>query len=150
MSTSLTRQVHEMNLKGVLLVLVNGNVAHLKTRDNIRALFVFAVSGVEILARERNSIGGDFDQMAVKYFDIAKRYCLNGNDYQKLLLKYETSLSMDIEKTMQEMSPLGYSGPFPLSSSRPSDWDALVSKEMDSDGEEEQQTIAVVEGEKVE
>lgn len=59
--TCLTRNVQEMNLKGVLLTLVHGNVAHLKTRDNIRAMFIFAVHGVDILARERNSIGSNFD-----------------------------------------------------------------------------------------
>ena len=50
-----------MNLKAVFTTLVHGNVSHLSTRDNSRSMLVLAVAGVENLARERNSLGSDFD-----------------------------------------------------------------------------------------
>ena len=52
-------------------------------------MFVVAVAGVENLAREKKNIEGDFNLHAVKYFDIAKRYCLNAQDYRLLLEKFD-------------------------------------------------------------
>ena len=58
---NLIRNSKEINLKGVLLALVHGNVAHLKRRESMRLMHKFAVRGVEALARERVSLGGNFD-----------------------------------------------------------------------------------------
>jgi hypothetical protein len=82
---NLNRNAHEINLKGTLLALVNGNVAHLKRRDSMRLMNEFALKGVQAIRREQNSMGANFDQICVKYFDIAKRYCLNSADYSKLV-----------------------------------------------------------------
>ena len=68
---NLNRNAQEINLKGTLLALVNGNVAHLKRRDNIRLMHKFALRGVQAIKREQNSLGANFDQICVKYFDIA-------------------------------------------------------------------------------
>ena len=43
---NLNRNAQEINLKGTLLALVNGNVAHLKRRDNMRLMNEFALKGV--------------------------------------------------------------------------------------------------------
>jgi hypothetical protein len=45
-TVNLIRNASEINLKGTLLALVHGNVAHLKRRDNMRLMFEFAVKGV--------------------------------------------------------------------------------------------------------
>lgn len=79
-TVNLIRNCDEINLKGVLLTLVHGNVAHLKRRENMRLMGQFAVKGVAAIARERLSLGNHFEQYCVKYFDIAKRYCLNADD----------------------------------------------------------------------
>ena len=43
----------ELNLKGVLLALINCNQAHLKTRENMRAMRQVALKGVYVLKREK-------------------------------------------------------------------------------------------------
>ena len=58
---NLNRNAFEINLKGTLLALTNGNVAHLKRRDNMRLMFEFSIRGVEALKRERDSLGSDYD-----------------------------------------------------------------------------------------
>ena len=55
--TQLLQNIDEVNLKGVMLVLVNGQVVHLRKRDNIRKLRNVAFKGIGALARERNSLG---------------------------------------------------------------------------------------------
>ena len=80
MATNLIENADQINLKGTLLALVNGNVTHLKRRHNMRLMKSFAFRGLDTLARERKSLGDSFDHVAVKYFDIAKAYCLNYND----------------------------------------------------------------------
>ena len=58
---NLNRNASEINLKGTLLALTNGNIAHLKRRDNMRLMFEFSIRGVEALKRERNSLGTNYD-----------------------------------------------------------------------------------------
>ena len=59
-----------------MLVIVNCQVIHLKRRDNMRLLRQFACKGIDSLVRERDSLGKSFEHTVVKYFDIAKEYCL--------------------------------------------------------------------------
>ena len=73
----LLQNIDEVNLKGVMLVLVNGQVVHLRKRDNIRRLRDVAFKGIGALVRERKSLGENFDLFAVKYYETAKLYCLN-------------------------------------------------------------------------
>lgn len=56
MILKLTNNIEEINLKGVFLVLAHGNMAHLKKRSNVRLMRLFAIKGVETLAREKDSI----------------------------------------------------------------------------------------------
>lgn len=37
----------------------------------------FAVKGVEALAREKKSLGKDFEAKVLQYYDITSKYCLN-------------------------------------------------------------------------
>jgi hypothetical protein len=71
---NLVRNSHEINLKGTVLALHSGNIAKLKLRHNMRLMHTFAIKGVEALARERISLGGGFEHMTVRYYDIASRY----------------------------------------------------------------------------
>lgn len=103
----------------------------------------FSVQGVEVLSREQAKIGKDYDTIAVKYFDIAKRYCLKRPEYQELLDKYTTELSIDIEKLASEVSPLSYSAPFPLSSSHPSEWDDMVATEFNENYQNHDQSTLI-------
>ncbi len=123
---NLNRNAHEINLKGTLLALVNGNVAHLKRRDSMRLMNEFALKGVQAIRREQNSMGANFDQICVKYFDIAKRYCLNSADYSKLVQKFEQELYIDIVKLTEDSSPLGYKQHFPLANVRSEEWQQLA------------------------
>ena len=94
--TRLLQTIEEINLKGVMLVLVNGQVVHLRKRDNIRRLKDVAFMGIDTLVRERGSLGESFDLFAVKYYEAAKIYCLNQSDKQDLVTLFEQKLSLDI------------------------------------------------------
>lgn len=76
---NLTRNINEINLKGIFLVLAHGNVAHLKRRNNVRLLRQFAVKGVETLKDEKKAINDDqaFDMVCAKYYEYSYRFCLN-------------------------------------------------------------------------
>lgn len=71
----------EINLKGVLLAMINCNLPHLKTRENMKAMRQVALKGVHVLKREKQFLdkeSEDFNKIAVKYYDIARRF--NAND----------------------------------------------------------------------
>ena len=89
-----------------MLALVHGNVTHLKKRDNMRKMRAFAFKGVDALVRERESLGEAFEHVAVKYFDIAKGYCLNKEELEDFRKLYEMKLKVDIVQLTDEMSPL--------------------------------------------
>ena len=76
---NLTRNLSEINLKGIFLVLAHGNVAHLKRRNNVRLLRQFAVKGIETLKDERKTINEEsaFDMVCTKYYEYSYRFCLN-------------------------------------------------------------------------
>lgn len=73
----LIQQVDEINLNGIMLILVNGNLTHLKKKENTRLLFQFALAGVPALKKERESLGSEFDVIAAHYYDVASRFVLN-------------------------------------------------------------------------
>ena len=77
------------------------------------------MKGVAAIERERVSLGSHFEQYCVKYFDIAKRYCLNAEDMQKLVTAFQDKVKIDIVQLSQEMSPLGLKLPY-IDSSAPS------------------------------
>lgn len=60
-----------------MLILVNGNMTHLKKRENTRLLFQFAIAGIPALKKERESLGNGFDVVAAHYYDVASRFVLN-------------------------------------------------------------------------
>lgn len=81
---NLTRNADDINLKGTMLVLVNGNIAGVKRRSNTRLMLDFSIKGLSVLKRERESLGKDFDTIAAKYYDMSRCYCLNGKHHIKL------------------------------------------------------------------
>lgn len=76
---NLIRNISEINLKGIFLVLAHGNVAHLKRRNNVRLLRQFAVKGIETLKDEKKTINDDksFELVCAKYYEYSYRFCLN-------------------------------------------------------------------------
>ena len=102
---------------------------------------VFAFKGVDALVRERDSLGEAFEHVAVKYFDIAKRYCLNEAELDDLRKLYEMKLKVDILQLTDEMSPLNLATLAAQTEDRRSaDWIEKASQaledESDSDFEE--------------
>ena len=63
-----------------MLVLVNGQLVHLKKRDNIRRLKEVGFKGMDALVRERASLGETFELVAAMYYEAVKLYCLNQKD----------------------------------------------------------------------
>ena len=49
--------VDQINLRGTMLILINGKLWSHKKRDNCRMMKDFAVRAIDILARERDSMG---------------------------------------------------------------------------------------------
>lgn len=74
----LIERAEEINLNGVMLILVNANVTHLKRYENSRKMQAFAIKALAVLKRERQSIGKNFEHVAAKYFDLASRFCIKG------------------------------------------------------------------------
>jgi len=100
----LIERCEEINLTGILLVLVNANIAGLKRYENTRKMKAFAIKGIMVLKRERESIGSGFDQMAAKYFDLASRFCLNGKT-QDLEEAMNKELGIDILNIVKKLDP---------------------------------------------
>ncbi len=49
----LIERVDEINLTGILLILVNANITGLKRYENTRKMKAFAIKGLMVLKRER-------------------------------------------------------------------------------------------------
>ena len=98
----------EINLAGIMLVMVNGNITHLKRRETTRLMLEFALKSVDVLQRERVSIGKDFEQMASQYFDLASRFCLNGKT-GPLIERMNAVLELDIVKVVEKLNPFSIS-----------------------------------------
>ena len=50
---NLIRNHMDLNLKAVMMILTQGYLSHLKKRDNLRLMQLFAIKGVSVLNRER-------------------------------------------------------------------------------------------------
>lgn len=110
MIVNLIRNISEINLKGIFLVLAHGNVAHLKRRNNVRLLRQFAVKGVDTLKDERKAINDDssFELVCAKYYEYSYRFCLNAQDKQELQDIFKSVLDIDIVALVERISPLGF------------------------------------------
>ena len=62
------------------MMLINARLWCHKKRDNLRMMKDFAVRGIESLVRERNSLGDQFEQYCVQYYDLSKNYCIRNED----------------------------------------------------------------------
>lgn len=100
----MTEHCDDINLAGIMLVMVNGNVTHLKRRDTTRLMLEFALKGIQVLKREKASIGSDFDKLAAQYFDLASRFCLNAKN-ERLIEEMNTVLDLDIVKLVDKLNP---------------------------------------------
>ena len=105
----MTIRLDEMNMKGIFSVLVHANVAQMRRRDNMRVVTDFTIKAIDVLARERTSMGDNFEQVAVHYFDLARNFHVVESDVDRLRLAFEQKLNMDVEEARKELSPLGQS-----------------------------------------
>lgn len=110
MVVNLIRNINEINLKGIFLVLAHGNMAHLKKRSNVRYMRQFAIKGIDTLNEEKDSINDErtFNVLCVKYYEYSVRYCLNKQDREELHNKFKSALGIDIVELAENMSPLGF------------------------------------------
>lgn len=110
MVVNLQRNINEINLKGVFLVLAHGNMAHLKRRANVRLMRQFAVRGIDTLKEEKEAINDDsaFEMVCAKYYEYSVRYCLNQQDREELHTKFKEALGIDIVELVDRLSPLGF------------------------------------------
>ena len=66
----------------------------------------FALKSVDVLARERQSLGDSFEQVAVHLFDLSSNYHLNESDKNKMSDLMQEKLGLNIEQVRSELSPL--------------------------------------------
>lgn len=64
----------------------------------------FAIKGLAVLKRERESIGKDFEHIAVKYYDLAFRFYLGGAS-KSLVEAMNTELGLDILEVVKKLDP---------------------------------------------
>ena len=107
MIVNLIRTANDINLKGTMLVLVNGSITGVKRRSNTRLMHQFSLKGIQALKRERNSLGKDFENVAVKYYDIAKCFNLNAGNQRELISAFKKELGVDIVALIEKISPMG-------------------------------------------
>ena len=129
---NLQRNISEINLKGIVLVLAQGNVAHLKRRNNVRLLRQFAIRGIDTLKDERDSINDKdtFDMVCAKYYEYSYRYCLNAQDKEEMHAKFREVLGIDIVELVERISPLGFKFTFAKSGSGE---DQIITKDREEE-----------------
>ena len=81
---NLVDHAEHINARGAIMMLINGKLWAHKRRDNLRMMKDFAVRAIESLVRERNSLGDQFEQYCVQYYDLTKTYCLKNEDLQSV------------------------------------------------------------------
>ena len=81
---NLVEHAEHINARGAIMMLINGKLWAHKRRDNLRMMKDFAVRAIESLVRERNSLGDQFEQYCVQYYDLTKTYCLKNEDLQQV------------------------------------------------------------------
>ena len=79
---NLVEHAESINARGAIMMLINGRLWCHKRRDNLRMIKDFAIRAIESLVRERNSLGDQFEQYCVQYYDLSKTYCLKNEDLQ--------------------------------------------------------------------
>jgi hypothetical protein len=104
---NLIRNVDELNLKGVMLVMVNGNIKGMKRRSNSRLMHVFVSRGLNALKNERHSLGIVYEKIACKYYDMAYRFSLKPSENRKLIREFKNVLGLDIKAMIEKLSPMG-------------------------------------------
>lgn len=59
---AMMKRADEINLKGILLVLSNGNITHLKKRDNMRLMHTLNLKVLEHLSKDLKQLFHDFGE----------------------------------------------------------------------------------------
>ena len=77
---NLVEHAENINARGAIMMLINARLWAHNRRDNLRMIKDFAVRAIESLVRERNSLGDQFEQYCVQYYDLSKTYCLKNED----------------------------------------------------------------------
>ena len=65
----------------------------------------FAVRAIDILARERDSMGDQFELYCDAYYRLAKVYCLKDNDVIHVQQVFQEKLKIDIIQLSNELDP---------------------------------------------
>ena len=72
----LEQRANDLSLHDTMVLLLNGNITHLKRDAQIRIMFEFVLKGVKAVERERKKgFLDDFEARSWQYWQIARRYC---------------------------------------------------------------------------
>ena len=105
MMPRLIDKVEDTNLQGIMLVLLNSSIDNLTTRQIKRQKLSFALKGIKVLKRERESIGKDFEQVTVTYYKLVENFCLIKADRDNLANTMNEELGIDILKIIDKLNP---------------------------------------------
>ena len=67
-------------MKACLNVLIEGKVSVLGRNNNKRMMRNFAIKSLEVLARERDSLGENFEQVLIHIYDSSLSFNQNEDD----------------------------------------------------------------------
>lgn len=85
-----------INARGAIMMLINGRLWSHKKRDNLRMMKDFSVRAIGCLVRERQSLGDQFEQYCVQYYDLTKEFCLKKEDLKHVQNVFQERLKLDI------------------------------------------------------
>lgn len=74
-ATRLEKRAQDLDLHSTMVVLLNGNVTHLKRHAQIRIMYEFVVKGVSAIGREQVFLGEDLEITCWQYWQMGRRYC---------------------------------------------------------------------------
>lgn len=57
---AMMKRADEINLKGIIIVLSNGNISHLKKRDNMRLMHTLSLKVLDNLTKDLKELGATF------------------------------------------------------------------------------------------
>ena len=93
---NLIEHANSINARGAIMMLINGRLWSHKKRDNLRMMKNFSLRAIGCLVRERDSLGDEFEQYCVQYYDLTKEYCLKNEDLVDVQQMFQDQLKLDI------------------------------------------------------
>ena len=108
---NLIEKADAINARGAIMMLINGRLWSFKRRDNFRMMKDFSIRAIGCLVRERESLGDQFEQYCVQYYDLTKMFCLKDEDLRHIQEVFQDRLKLDIQALQDELSPFAAVGP---------------------------------------